>query len=71
MTKEQILEWFTAGWRDLPVPEESGHPEFAWELGVEYRLNSNAAGLYCKGTIDAAFQEVYEIHFEDLVLYGE
>ena len=71
MTKEQILEWFTAGWRGLPIPEESGHPEFAWELGLESRRDSTAAGLYCRATIDEAFEDVYEIHFEDLILHGE
>lgn len=71
MTKDEIKEWFTAGWRGLPIPEESGHPEYAWELGEEYRRHSDAGGLYCKATIDEAFEEVYEIHFEDLVLYGE
>lgn len=71
MTKDEIKEWFTAGWRGLPIPEESGHPEFAWELGVANRRDSDASALYCKDTIDEAFEEVYEYHFEDLVLYGE
>lgn len=71
LTKADIREWYTAGWRGLPIPKESGHPEFAWELGLADRCESKDAGLYCRATIEDAFQDAYEIHFEDLVLYGE
>ena len=70
MTKDDIEKWFTAGWRGGPIPEESGHAEYAWELGEEHRRDSDAGALYAKATIEEAFEEVYAFHFEDLVKYG-
>ena len=67
LTKADIRDWFTAGWRGLPIPEESGHPEFAWELGEASRRDSTDPATYTKSTIEEAFEDIYEYHFEDLV----